>query len=359
MTTTHDQPAVDQTVLQEFLGRAIGDLGATLSAALVVIGDRLGLYRAMADGAPVTAGDLAGRTGTAPAYLRPWLANQAAGGYVEYDPASQAYSMTPEQALALADEDGPAFFAGSMQLAIGVLRDMPAIEERFRTGAGFGWHEHDADLFEGTERFFRPGYVANLVSAWLPALDGLVARLTAGATVADVGCGHGATTILMAQAFPASVFLGTDYHEGSVRVARRRAEAAGVADRVEFEAADASELAVGAYDLVTMFDCLHDMGDPGQAARAARQALRPDGTLMVVEPAAGDRVEDNLHALGRVFYAASALVCTPCSLAQPGGSALGPQAGPARLTALLTEAGFGKVRLAAQSPVNLVFEARP
>jgi 2-polyprenyl-3-methyl-5-hydroxy-6-metoxy-1,4-benzoquinol methylase len=359
MTTTHDQPAVDQTVLQEFLGRAIGDLGATLSAALVVIGDRLGLYRAMAGGAPVTAEELASRTGTAPAYLRPWLANQAAGGYVEYDPASQAYSMTPEQALALADEDGPAFFAGSMQLALGVLRDMPAIEERFRTGAGFGWHEHDADLFEGTERFFRPGYVANLVSAWLPALDGVVARLTAGATVADVGCGHGASTILMAQAFPASVFLGTDYHEGSVRVARRRAEAAGVADRVEFEAADAGELAAGAYDLVTMFDCLHDMGDPGQAARAARQALRPDGTLMVVEPAAGDRVEDNLHALGRVFYAASALICTPCSLAQPGGTALGPQAGPARLTALLTEAGFGKVRLAAQSPVNLVFEARP
>jgi 2-polyprenyl-3-methyl-5-hydroxy-6-metoxy-1,4-benzoquinol methylase len=359
MTTAHDQSAVDQTVLQEFLGRAIGDLGATLSAALVVIGDRLGLYRAMADGAPVTAEELASRTGTAPAYLRPWLANQAAGGYVDYDRASQTYSMTPEQVLALADEDGPAFFAGSMQLALGVLRDVPAIEERFRTGAGFGWHEHDADLFEGTERFFRPGYVANLVSGWLPALDGVAAGLTAGAAVADVGCGHGATTILMAQAFPASVFLGTDYHEGSVRVARRRAAAAGVADRVRFEAADASELAAGAYDLVTMFDCLHDMGDPGEAARAARQALRPDGTLMVVEPAAGDHVEDNLHALGRVFYAASALICTPCSLAQPGGTALGPQAGPARLTALLTGAGFGRVRLAAQSPVNLVFEARP
>ena len=357
MTTAHDQSAVDQTVLQEFLGRAIGDLGATLSAALVVIGDRLGLYRAMADGAPVTAEELASRTGTAPAYLRPWLANQAAGGYVDYDRASQTYSMTPEQVLALADEDGPAFFAGSMQLALGVLRDVPAIEERFRTGAGFGWHEHDADLFEGTERFFRPGYVANLVSGWLPALDGVAAGLTAGAAVADVGCGHGATTILMAQAFPASVFL--DYHEGSVRVARRRAAAAGVADRVRFEAADASELAAGAYDLVTMFDCLHDMGDPGEAARAARQALRPDGTLMVVEPAAGDHVEDNLHALGRVFYAASALICTPCSLAQPGGTALGPQAGPARLTALLTGAGFGRVRLAAQSPVNLVFEARP
>ena len=359
MTTTQDQPAADPVLIQEFLGRAVGDLGATLSAALVVIGDRLGLYRAMADGAPVTAGELASRTATAPAYIRPWLANQAAGGYVEFDPAGGTYSMTPEQVLALAVEDGPAFFPGSMQLALGVLRDVPAIEERFRTGAGFGWHEHDADLFEGTERFFRPGYVANLVSAWLPSLDGVVAKLTAGATVADVGCGHGASTILMAQAFPDSTFLGTDYHEGSVRVARRHARAAGVGDRVQFEAADASELADCAYDLVTMFDCLHDMGDPDAAAKTARQALRPDGTLMLVEPAAGDHIEDNLHALGRVFYAASTLVCTPCSLAQPGGTALGPQAGPARLTALLTGAGFGRVRLASQSPVNLVFEARP
>jgi 2-polyprenyl-3-methyl-5-hydroxy-6-metoxy-1,4-benzoquinol methylase len=358
MTTTRTQRPADQAVLEEFLGRAIGDLGATLSAALVVIGDRLGLYRAMADGVPVSAQDLASRTGTAPAYVRPWLANQAAGGYIEYDPASLTYSMTPEQALALAVEDGPAFFAGSMQLAIGLLRDLPAVEERFRTGAGFGWHEHDADLFEGTERFFRPGYVANLVSGWLPALDGVVAKLTAGATVADVGCGHGATTILMAQAFPASTFLGTDYHEGSVLVARRRAAAAGVGDRVQFEAADASELAGASFDLVTMFDCLHDMGDPDEAARTARQALAPDGTFMLVEPAAGDRVQDNLHPLGRVFYAASTLACTPCSLAQPGAAALGPQAGPARLTALLTGAGFGRVRLAAQSPVNLVFEAR-
>jgi 2-polyprenyl-3-methyl-5-hydroxy-6-metoxy-1,4-benzoquinol methylase len=359
MTTTQGQPPADPVLLQEFLGRAIGDLGATLSAALVVIGDRLGLYRAMADGGPVSADELASRTATAPAYLRPWLANQAAGGYVEFDPASGTYSMTPEQVLALAVEDGPAFFAGSMQLALGVLRDVPAIEERFRTGAGFGWHEHDADLFEGTERFFRPGYVANLVSAWLPSLDGVAAKLTAGATVADVGCGHGASTILMAQAFPNSTFLGTDYHEGSVRVARRHAKAAGVEGNVQFEAADAGELADGAYDLVTMFDCLHDMGDPEAAARTACQALRPDGTLMLVEPAAGDHIEDNLHALGRVFYAASALVCTPCSLAQPGGIALGPQAGPARLAALLTSAGFGRVRLAAQSPVNLVFEARP
>ena len=357
--TTPVQTTVDEAALQEFLGRALGDLGATVSAALVVLGDRLGLYRAMADGLPVTADELADRTATASVYVRPWLANQAAGGYVQYDPSTETFSMTPAQALALADEDGPAFFPGSMQLALGVLRDVPAIEERFRTGAGFGWHEHDADLFTGTERFFRPGYVANLVEGWLPALDGVVAKLTAGAQVADIGCGHGATTILMALAFPASTFLGTDYHEGSILVARRRAAAAGVADRVRFEAADSSELATGRYDLVTMFDCLHDMGDPDAAARAARQALRPAGTLMLVEPAAGDRLEDNLHPIGRIFYGASTLVCTPCALAQPGAAALGPQAGPARLTAVLTGAGFGHVRVAAQSPVNLVFEARP
>ncbi len=313
----------------------------------------------MADGVPVTADGLASRTGTAPAYIRPWLANQAAGGYVEYDAATQTYSMTPEQALALAIEDQPAFFAGSMQLAVGLVSDMPAIEQRFRTGAGFGWHEHGADLFDGTERFFRPGYIGNLVSSWIPSLDGVAAKLAAGARVADVGCGHGASTVLMAQAFPASVFLGTDYHEASVRVARRRAAAAGVADQVQFEARDASELESGEFDLITMFDCLHDMGDPDAVAQAVRQALRPDGSLMLVEPAAGDHVEDNLHPIGRVFYAASTLVCTPSSLAQPGGKALGPQAGPARLSALLAEAGFSRVRLTARTPVNLVFEARP
>jgi SAM-dependent methyltransferase len=265
--------------------------------------------------------------------------------------------MTPEQASALADEDSPAFFPGSMLLALGTLRDVPAIHERFRTGAGFGWHEHDAALFEGTERFFRPGYVANLVPTWLPALDGVVEKLTAGGSVIDVGCGHGASTILMARAFARSTFLGTDYHEGSIRVARRRAAEAGLGAQVSFAALDADELPAGA-DLITMFDCLHDMGDPAAAAAAARRALAPDGVLMVVEPAAGNRLEDNLHPLGRVFYGASTLICTPCSLDQPGAAALGPQAGPDRLTALLTDAGFGRVRIASQSPVNLVLEAR-
>ena len=359
MTITQHHSAVDQDRLGEFLGRAIGDLGATVSAALVVLGDRLGLYRAMADGVPVTAEDLAERTGTSIAYLRPWLANQAAGGYLEFDAATGTWSMTPEQAYALAVEDGTAFFPGSMQLALGVLRDVAAIEDRFRTGAGFGWHEHDADLFEGTERFFRPGYAANLVGSWLPALDGVVAKLAAGGRVADVGCGHGASTGLMAQAFPAADFLGIDYHEASILVARRRAAEAGLGDRVRFGVADAADLAPGGYDLITMFDCLHDMGDPGAAARAARRALAADGTLMVVEPMAGDRVEDNLNPIGRVFYGASVLVCTPSSLDQPGRQALGPQAGPARLTALLRDAGFGRVRIATTTPVNLVIEARP
>jgi SAM-dependent methyltransferase len=267
--------------------------------------------------------------------------------------------MTPEQAFTLGMPDSPAFFAGSMQLALGVLHDVPLIEERFRTGDGFGWHEHDPNLFEGTERFFRPGYVANLVSSWLPALDGVVPRLEAGAQVLDVGCGHGASTILMAEAFPESTFVGVDYHEASITVARRRAAAAGLSDRVSFEVADARELPADSVDLVTMFDCLHDMGDPEAAARAALRCLAGDGTLMVVEPAAGDHVEDNLHPIGRVFYGASTLVCTPGSLAQPGQRALGAQAGPSVLTSVLRDAGFGRVRVAVTSPVNLVLEARP
>jgi SAM-dependent methyltransferase len=358
MTTTlvaEPEPAL----LDEFIGHMIGDLGATVSAGLVVLGDRLGLYKAMADGQPVTAEQLASRTGTAIAYVRPWLANQAAGGYLNYHPETATFSLSPEQAAALALEDSPAFFAGAMQLVLGALRDLEHIEHGFRTGEGFGWHEHDPNLFEGTERFFRPGYATNLVESWLPALNGVVDKLVAGATVVDVGCGHGASTILMAQAFPKSSFLGTDYHEGSIRVARRRAAEAGVEQNVTFEAADANELAANSYDLVAMFDCLHDMGDPDSVARAVRRALRADGTLLLVEPFANDRLEDNLTPVGRVFYGGSTLICTPCSLAQPGARALGPQAGPSVLTNLLRDAGFTRVRVANESPVNLVFEARP
>jgi len=360
MTTTIQTREVDPDLLNAFIGQMVGDLGATVSAGLVLIGDRLGIYRAMADGTPVTAETLAERTGLAVAYLRPWLANQASGGYVTHvdDEGTDRYALTPEQAAALADPDSPAYFAPSMQVAVGALRDVDAIAERFRSGDGFGWHEHDPGLFVGTERFFKPGYVAHLVEAWLPALEGVVPKLEAGARVADVGCGHAASTVLMAAAYPRSSFVGADYHEGSIAVARRRAEEAGVTANTTFVAVDALDLAGDGFDLVTMFDCLHDMGDPVGAARRIRASLAPDGVFMLVEPRAGDHVEDNLNPLGRVFYGASALICTPSSLAQPGRAAIGTQAGPARITAVLHEAGFRSVRIAAETPVNHVYEAR-
>jgi SAM-dependent methyltransferase len=360
MTTTIQTREVDPDLLNAFIGQMVGDLGATVSAGLVLIGDRLGIYRAMADGTPVTAETLAERTGLAVAYLRPWLANQASGGYVTHQPedGEDRYALSPEQAAALADPDSPAYFAPSMQVAVGALRDVDAIAERFRSGDGFGWHEHDPGLFVGTERFFKPGYVANLVEAWLPALEGVIAKLQAGARVADVGCGHAASTVLMAAAYPRSSFVGADYHEGSIAVARRRAEEAGVTANTTFVAVDALDLAGDGFDLVTMFDCLHDMGDPVGAARRIRASLAPDGVFMLVEPRAGDHVEDNLNPLGRVFYGASALICTPSSLAQPGRAAIGTQAGPARITAVLHEAGFRSVRIAAETPVNHVYEAR-
>jgi len=360
MTATIQTREVDPDLLNAFIGQMVGDLGATVSAGLVLIGDRLGIYRAMADGTPVTAETLAERTGLAVAYLRPWLANQASGGYVTHvdDEGTDRYALTPEQAAALADPDSPAYFAPSMQVAVGALRDVDAIAERFRSGDGFGWHEHDPGLFVGTERFFKPGYVANLVEAWLPALEGVVPKLQAGARVADVGCGHAASTVLMAAAYPRSSFVGADYHEGSIAVARRRAEEAGVTANTTFVAVDALDLAGDGFDLVTMFDCLHDMGDPVGAARRIRASLAPDGVFMLVEPRAGDHVEDNLNPLGRVFYGASALICTPSSLAQPGRAAIGTQAGPARITAVLHQAGFRSVRIAAETPVNHVYEAR-
>ena len=358
MTSTIYRADLDQRKLDDFMGKAIGDLSSTLSAALTVIGDRLGLYRSLAAAGPSTVEELAEASGAAEAYLRPWTANQAAGGYLSYDDSTERFFLTAEQTAALADEDSPNFFPGAIQLALATIRSLPQIEERFSTGEGFGWHEHDRDLFVGTERFFRPGYAVDLVPTWLPAMDGVVPTLARGAVVADVGAGHGASTILMAQAFPNSTFVGSDYHEASVVVARRRAEAAGVGDRVSFETHDATDLPEGAYDLVTMFDCLHDMGDPVAAARAVRASLRPGGVFLLVEPAAGDRLVDNLNPLGRLFYAASTMVCTPASLAQPGGVALGPQAGPALLTNVLTEAGFTDVSVIHRSPVNLVFQAR-
>jgi SAM-dependent methyltransferase len=350
---------IDQAKLDEFMGRFVGDLGAALSAALVVIGDRLGLYRAMGDGEPVTAEELADRTGTDPRYVREWLCNQAAGGYVSYDAAEGTFSLSPEQAFALAQEGSPAFMPGAFQLATALIKDEPKITDAFRTGGGVGWHEHNHDLFAGTERFFRPGYSANLVSAWIPSLEGVQAKLESGGLVADVGCGHGASTMIMAEAFPRSRFIGFDYHDASIAHARAAAERAGLGDRVSFEAASAKQFAGSGFDLICMFDCLHDMGDPVGAAAHVHEALAPDGTWMIVEPYAGDRVEDNLNPVGRVYYGASTLVCTPASRDQEVGLALGAQAGEARLRAVVTEGGFSRFRRAAETPFNIVLEARP
>jgi SAM-dependent methyltransferase len=352
-------PAIDAERLEQFVFRAVGEVGAALNAALVVIGDKLGLYRALAGAGPLTSTELAERTGTSERYVREWLNAQAAGGFVEYDPSAGTYTLPPEQAIALADETSPAYLPGFFQLAVGSVLDSPRITQAVRSGDGFGWHEHVHDVHEGCERFFRPGYNANLVHSWLPALDGVVAKLEQGARVADVGCGHGASTILMAEAFPRSTFVGSDYHEGSIATARERAKEAGVADRVEFEVAPAAAFAGDRFDLVTMFDCLHDMGDPAGAAKHVLNALAPDGTWMIVEPAAGDRIEDNLNPVGRAYYGFSTLLCTPSSLAQEVGVALGAQAGEAGIREVVESGGFTRFRRVAETPFNLVFEARP
>jgi SAM-dependent methyltransferase len=358
MSTTEQAAAVDGDKLMQFVFRAVDEVGATLNTALVVMGDKLGLYRALAGAGPLAPAELAERTGTAERYVREWLNAQAAGGYVEYDPASGRYTLPPEQAVALTDPDSPAFLPGFFQIALGSVLDSPRIVEAARTGAGVGWHEHGSDVFDGCERFFRPGYNASLIPEWLPALDGVVAKLEAGALVADIGCGHGSSTTLMAQAFPKSTFVGSDYHEGSIQTARQRAESAGVSDRVRFEVAPAAAYSGGGYDLVTMFDCLHDMGDPVGAARHVRSTLKPDGTWMIVEPRAGDRVEENLNPVGRAYYGFSTLLCTPASLSQDVGLALGAQAGEARIRDVIGAGGFTRFRRAAETPFNLVFEAR-
>jgi SAM-dependent methyltransferase len=354
-------PAIDNEKLESFLHTVVGDLGATLNAALVRIGDKLGLYRAMANGEPTSPAELAERTGTAERYVREWLAAQAAGGYVSYDAGEQTYTLPPEQAIVVADEDSPFFMLGGFEVASACMADEPAIADAFRTGDGVGWHEHDQRLFEGTERFFRPNYRAHLLDEWIPALEGIEQKLRDGGCVADIGCGHGASTILMARAFPDSRFYGFDYHDGSIGEARAAAERAEVADRVRFERSDAKSYPRPSegYDLLCFFDCLHDMGDPVGACRHALRALAPDGSAMMVEPRAGDRVEENLNPVGRVFYGASTLLCTPSSLDQEVGLALGAQAGEARLREVAIEAGFTGFRRAAETPFNLVLEARP
>ncbi len=358
MTTMNEAPTVDADKLMAFVFKAVDEVGATLNSALVVLGDKLGFYRAMAGAGPLTSDELAQRTGTAERYVREWLNAQAAGGYVEYGPATGRYVLPAEQTVALTDSSSPAFLPGFFQIAIGSVIDSPRIADVARTGDGIGWHDHVEDVHQGCERFFRPGYNADLVTEWLPALEGVVDKLEAGATVADVGCGHGASTVLMSQAFPASSFLGTDYHAASIDTARRRARDAGVAERVNFERAPASSFPGRDYDLVTMFDCLHDMGDPAGAAAHVRDALADEGTWMIVEPAAGDQIEDNLNPVGRAYYAFSTLLCTPCSLSQEVGLALGAQAGEARIRDIVTGAGFSRFQKVAATPFNSVFEAR-
>ena len=351
--------ALDPDKLMAFVFRAVGEVGATLNTALVTMGDQLGYYRAMADGQPITPAELAEQTSTSEHYTREWLAAQAAGEFVTYDAPTRRYTLPAEHAAALTDASSPAYLPGLFQLAHGTVRDTPAVLEAARTGDGRGWHTHNADVHEGCERFFRTMYNGPLISEWLPALDGVVDKLTRGATVADVGCGYGASTILMAQTYPNSVFQGSDYHEGSIAVARERAAQAGVADRVSFEVAPASSFHGTGYDLVTMFDCLHDMGDPVGAARHVREAIAEDGTWMIVEPMAGDAVEDNLNPVGRTFYGFSTLLCTPASLSQDVGLALGTQAGPARIRDVAAAGGFHRFRSAASTPFNNVLEARP
>ena len=320
-------PVINEDKLNAFMGQVVGELGATVNAGLIVIGDRLGLYKAMASSGPITPSELAEKTATTERYVREWLNAQAAGGFVEYNPQTQRYLLPPEQALALANEDSPAFVCGAFELATATLKSGSEIESAFRSGAGFGWHEHDAGVATGCERFFRPGYNANLVSSWLPALEGVEQKLRVGAKVADVGCGLGASTRLMAEAYPRSRFTGFDYHPESIELARRKAKDSGLADRAGFEVASAAAFPGLGYDLIAMFDCLHDMGDPVGAARHVRQALAADGTWLIVEPIAGDRVEQNLNPVGRAYYAFSTLLCTPNSLSQDVGLALGAQAG--------------------------------
>jgi SAM-dependent methyltransferase len=350
--------AVDEGKLNEFMGRFVGDLGAVMHAATIVVGDQLGLYKRLAEG-PTDVESLARRTETDPRYLREWLSAQAASGYVQYDAATQQFSLSDEQAFALAQEGSPAFIPGAFQVAVAQFKAIPKMTQAMRTGLGIGWHEHDPSLFHGTERFFRPGYAANLATSWIPALEGVEARLRAGAYVADVGCGHGASTIIMAQAFPASTFVGFDYHEASIAHATRAAREAGLSDRVRFEVARAQDYPGQNYDLVAVFDCLHDMGDPVGAAAHVRASLKPDGTWLIVEPYANDRLEDNLNPVGRIYYSASTFICTPASRSQEVGACLGAQAGEARLREVVTRGGFKRFRRATQTPFNLVLEARP
>lgn len=354
---TEAPPRIDGDRLVAFLDKVVGEFGAIMSGATVVLGEKLGLYRAMADSRPVTPSELARRTATDSRLIREWLVSQAAGGYVEYDPVARTFVLPPEHAVAFTDESSPACVIGGYLLVTSLVRDEPHIREVFRTGKGFPWGEHHADLFEGTEKFFRPGYLGNLVDGWLPAVDGAITKLERGATVADVGCGHGASTIIMARAFPNSRFFGFDDHAPSIAAAREAAAAAGVAGRVTFEVASAQAFPGDAYDLVAFFDCLHDMGDPVGALKRTADALSADGSVLIVEPMAGQDVEDNLNPVGRIFASASVLVCTPHALAT-GNTHLGTTATDSQLREVAAAAGLSRFRRATETPFNRVFEAK-
>jgi SAM-dependent methyltransferase len=357
MSTTQ-LPALDMNKLNAFIGQFVADLGASVHAGMVVIGEKLGLYKALATG-PMTAAELAAKTGTDARYLSEWLASQAAGGYITYEETSHKFKLSEEQAFTLANEDSPAYLPGAFELALGSLAAVPRITESFRTGAGMGWHEHDDHVFHGCEKFFRPGYAANLMSSWIPSLNDVKQKLEAGARVADVGCGKGASTVLMAKAFPKSKFFGFDYHDKSIEAARESAKRQGIADRVTFDVSAAKSFPGKDYDFVAVFDCLHDMGDPVGAAAHVRQSLAKDGTWMIVEPFANDELKDNLNPVGRVYYSFSTLLCTPCSRSQEVALCLGAQAGEKRIREVVTAAGFSRFRRANETPFNIVYEARP
>jgi SAM-dependent methyltransferase len=358
-STTSERPrTIDLDKLNALLEQAVQDMGAAMHAPLIVIGDKLGLYRAMGDGTPVTPAQLAERTGTAERYIREWLNANAAGHFVEYDAANGTYFMTPEQALALALDDTPVHLPGFYHMLASLMKDEEKLTQIYRTGEGMGWHEHEKGLFEGCERFFRPTYLANLVSSWIPSLEGVEAKLKAGARVADIGCGHGASTLLMAKAYPKSQFVGFDYHAPSIETARKKALEADVGDQVTFQVAPSKGFPGTNYDLVAFFDCLHDMGDPAGAARHVRKSLAPGGTWMIVEPFAHDEITANLNPVGRIMYSASASVCVPCSLSQEVALGLGAQAGPANIEKVVRSGGFTHFHKATETPFNMVFEAR-
>ena len=349
---------LDMDKLNAFVGQFVNDLGAAVHTGMVVIGEKLGLYKALAE-KPMTSGELAAKTNTDERYVREWLASQAAGGYVTFDEKAGKFGMTAEQAFTLANDDSPAYLPGAFELALASLAAVPRITDSFKSGAGMGWGEHAEGVFHGCEKFFRPGYAANLVSSWIPSLEGVQEKLEKGATAADVGCGKGASTLLMAKAYPNSTFFGFDYHDKSIEGAREAAAKQGISDRVTFGVAAAKGFPGKSYDLVTVFDCLHDMGDPVGAARHVRETLKPDGTWMIVEPFANDAMKDNLNPVGRVYYSFSTLLCTPCSRSQEVGLCLGAQAGEQRIRDVVTEAGFTRFRRATQTPFNIVYEARP